>query len=62
LLWSDLLRPSVSIDGMADAPIDLYMGESMSIRLISVKIDILSHPAVQVILGQAHFIKTVEDL
>jgi adenosine/AMP kinase len=34
----------------------------MSIRLISVKLHIPSPPAVQVILGQAHFIKTVEDL
>jgi len=34
----------------------------MSIRLISVKVHIPSPPAVQVILGQAHFIKTVEDL
>lgn len=34
----------------------------MSIRLISVKVHIPNPPAVQVILGQAHFIKTVEDL
>lgn len=34
----------------------------MSIRLVSVKVHIPSPPAVQVILGQAHFIKTVEDL
>ena len=34
----------------------------MSIRLISVKVHIPSPQAVQVILGQAHFIKTVEDL
>ena len=34
----------------------------MSIRLISVKVDIPRPPAAQVILGQAHFIKTVEDL
>jgi len=34
----------------------------MSIRLISVKVHIPSPSAVQVILGQAHFIKTVEDL
>jgi uncharacterized protein len=34
----------------------------MSIRLISVKVHIPNPPAIQVILGQAHFIKTVEDL
>jgi adenosine/AMP kinase len=34
----------------------------MSIHLISVKVHIPSSPAVQIILGQAHFIKTVEDL
>ena len=63
LLWNGERRSSVSIDGMADAPIDSQMrGESMSIRLISVKVHIPSPPAVQVILGQAHFIKTVEDL
>lgn len=34
----------------------------MSIRLISVRVHIPNPPSVQVILGQAHFIKTVEDL
>ena len=57
-----LRRTSISIDGMADASIDSHEGEPMSIRLISVKVHRLSPPAVQVILGQAHFIKTVEDL
>jgi adenosine/AMP kinase len=63
LLWNGELLSSLSVDGMADASIDSHgRGESMSIRLISVKVHIPSPPAVQVILGQAHFIKTVEDL
>jgi adenosine/AMP kinase len=50
-------------DGIADASIAYVVGEElMAMRLVSESIHIPSPPAVQVILGQAHFIKTVEDL